>query len=144
MQADSYLPGYRVQPPASFLLRIGPVALLLVGLTMTGLTRADPSDNTEAAIQHLLSYVRQSGLVFVRNFNTYTSEEAARHISKKYSHFREEIVTPEDFVELCATKSLLTGKAYLVIDDQEQELTTRDWLLIELAAYRTRNGQVGE
>ncbi len=144
MQTNSYLPVCRVQRPASFLLWIGSVALLLVCLTMTGPIRADPSDDTEAAIQHLLSYVRQSGLVFVRNFNNYDSEEAARHISKKYSYFREKIVTPEDFVELCASKSLLTGKAYLVIDDQEQELPTRDWLLIELAAYRTRNGQVDE
>ncbi len=144
MQAYSYLPGCRVQPLASFLLWSGLVSLLLVCLTMTGPIRADPSNDTEAAIQHLLSYVRQSGLVFVRNFNNYTSEEAAQHISKKYSHFREKIVTPEDFVELCASKSLLTGKAYLVIDDQEQKLPTRDWLLIELAVYRTRNGQVGE
>ena len=37
--------------------------------------------------------------------------EAAEHINKKYRHFRDDIDTPEKFIELCATGSLMTGKA---------------------------------
>lgn len=144
MQTEHNLPGNRYQPPAPVLSRFGAIALLLVCLTMTGLSQAEPNDEAETAIQHLLNYVRQSDLVFVRNSSDHDSTEAAKHISEKYAHFKDDIVTPEEFIELCASKSLLTGKVYLVIDNQGREIATRDWLLAELAAYRTRNGKVDQ
>ena len=144
MQSDHNLTDNRYQPPASYLLRIGFLGLLLVCLTMTGVSRAEPNDEAETPIQHLLNYVRQSDLVFVRNSSDHDSTEAAKHISEKYAHFKDDIVTPEEFIELCASKSLLTGKVYLVIDKQGREFATRDWLLTELAAYRIRNGKVDQ
>lgn len=144
MKTDGDLSNDRCQPHAPFLSRIGAITLLLVCLAVTGSSRAGPSDEAEVAIQHLLNHVRRSDLVFVRNFNNHSSAEAAEHISEKYDHFREKIATPEDFIDLCASKSLLTGKAYLLVDERGREVATRDWLLIELAAYRIRNSQVGE
>jgi hypothetical protein len=60
-------------------------------------------------------------------------------MKKKYRYFREDIATAEDFIELCATKSLLSGEPYLVIDRQGNESRTSDWLRAELAAWQARS-----
>ena len=144
MQIDTNPLCNRFQPTAPYLLRMALFGLFLMCFAMTGLGRAEPNGEAEAAIQHLLDYVRQSDLVFVRNSDEHDSSEAAKHISEKYAHFRDEIATPEEFIQLCASKSLLTGKAYVVIDKQGREIATRDWLLTELAAYNTRNDQANQ
>ena len=100
--------------------------------------RSEPSDRVDQAIQHLIGYVSGSGLTFIRNAREYTPAEAAEHMDKKYRHFRDDIDTPEDFIELCASRSLLSGKPYLVVAGQGRQLRTGDWLKTELAAYQVR------
>jgi hypothetical protein len=87
-------------------------------------------------IDHLIAYVAQSDLTFVRNAEKHTGKEASDHIQKKYSHFKDKIKTPEDFIELCASQSLLTRKPYLVINEKGEAVTTKEWLSAELAVYR--------
>jgi len=100
---------------------------------------SQPSGQDEQAIQHLIAYVSGSDLRFVRNASEYTPPEAAAHMDKKYRHFRDDIETADDFIELCATKSLLSGKPYLVIDRQGQQRLSSDWLRAELAAWQARS-----
>jgi hypothetical protein len=109
--------------------------LLLVSLP----ARSEPSGQVEQIIQHLITYVSGSDLRFVRNASEYTPQEAAAHMEKKYRHFRDDIETTEDFIELCATKSLLSGKPYLVVDRQGNETRTSDWLRAELAAWQAHS-----
>jgi hypothetical protein len=90
----------------------------------------------DATIQHLIAYVAQSDLTFVRNAEKHTGKEASEHIRKKYAHFKGKIKTPEDFIDLCASQSLLTRKPYLVINDKGEAVSTREWLKAELAVYR--------
>ena len=58
---------------------------------------------------------------------------------KKYRHFRQDIETAEDFIERCASRSLLSGKPYLVINEQGEQIRTSEWLKAELLSYRSRN-----
>lgn len=116
----------------------------LIGMTLSaflllvsGPGRSEPTARIDQTIQHMMAYVAGSGLTFIRNAEQYTSTEAAEHMDKKYRHFRDDIETPEDFIEMCATKSLLSGAPYLIIDAQGYELRTSDWLNAELALYRT-------
>lgn len=90
----------------------------------------------ERTNEYLLSRVQQSGLTFVRNDNKYDGASAAEHIRRKYDYFRERIHTPEDFIELTASRSLVSGRDYLVILPDGTTLPLRQWLLDELAAYR--------
>ena len=106
--------------------------LLLVSLP----ARSTPSGQVEQIIAPLITYVSKSELRFVRNASEYTPQEAAAHMEKKYQHFRDDIDTAEDFIKLCATKSLLTGKPYLVVDRQGNKTRTSDWLRAELAAWQ--------
>ena len=100
---------------------------------------AEPTEKVDTTIQYLMKTVAGSGLTFIRNGNRAKPEKAAEHMNRKYEHFRDDIETPEDFIELCATKSLLTGKPYMVVDGQGRERRTSDWLRAELAVYQERN-----
>jgi len=118
----------------------------LIGMTLSvflllasGSGRGEPTVKNDQAIQHLMACVAGSGLTFIRNAERHTSIDAAEHMSKKYQHFKDDIETPEDFIELCATKSLLSGAPYLIIDAQGNEIRTSDWLKKELDLYRVRD-----
>jgi len=113
--------------------------LAIFMLLAAGPASSQPSYQIDQTIRHLIAYVSGSDLRFVRNATVYTQSEAAAHMEKKYRHFLDDIETAEDFIELCATKSLLSGKPYLVIDRQGNESRTSDWLKAELAAWQARN-----
>ncbi len=116
------------------------VLMLLIPL----LARAEETATLDTTVSYLISYVAGSGLTFVRNARTYTAAEAAEHMNNKYRHFKEDIRTAEDFVALCATKSLLSGKPYLVITEQGEKVRTSEWLLAALSDYRGRNTGTAE
>ena len=92
----------------------------------------------EITIHYLLNYVTNSDKIFIRNNQKYSGSEAAGHMQKKYAHYQDKIKTPEDFIELAATKSLISGKPYLVIVDNNKVLTAQ-WLLDVLTEYRHQN-----
>ncbi len=96
----------------------------------------DKSESLESTINYLLSYVKRSDCTFIRNDREYTSEEATGHIKRKYKHFKSKIKTPEDFIRLSATKSLITGKPYMVKTKSGHLMTSKDWLLEALEAFR--------
>jgi hypothetical protein len=120
----------------------------MLPLVLLGLLLASPNSAAAAArqagdldgtIQHLISYVRKSDVTFQRNLTRHGAIEAAAHIEKKYEYFRDKIETPEEFIELCATASLMTGKPYLIIDRQGNEMPAGAWLNAELVRYRVQN-----
>ena len=102
-------------------------------------SQAEPVDKI---VQHLIAYVEQSGMTFIRNSRQYTAKEAAEHMQKKYDYYRGDIDTPEKFIELCATRSILSGEPYLIINEQGKKIRTSEWLLKELQEYR--NSSTGE
>ncbi|MEN8763156.1 MAG: DUF5329 family protein [Thiogranum sp.] len=115
------------------------VTLAVLFLLTPGLLRGEQIDIVDKTVLHLIDHVAGSGLTFIRNNDRYTSAEAAEHMNKKYRHFREDIKTAEDFIERCASRSLLSGKPYFVINAQGEQVRTSEWLLAELADYRVRN-----
>jgi hypothetical protein len=117
------------------------LTLLVLLLTAPVSAAAQQSEDLDTTIQHLITYVRESDVTFERNISRHDSVEAAAHIEKKYQHFRDDIDTPEQFIERCATASLVTGKQYLIIDSQGDEIPAGEWLNTELARYRLQNAQ---
>ena len=55
---------------------------------------------------------------------------------KKYDYFKDEIKTPEDFIRLSATRSLISGRPYMVKTKTGQQMKSETWLLEALDAYR--------
>jgi hypothetical protein len=115
-----------------------PLVLLLM---VSNNAAAQQSEDLDGTIQYLITYVRDSGVKFERNFGSHNSVEAASHIEKKYQHFKDEIDTPEKFIELSATASLVTGKKYRVITEQGEAIPAGEWLNTELDRYRRQQGQ---
>jgi len=93
-------------------------------------------DSLEQTINYLLDYVGKSDATFIRNGQTHAPKEAVNHIKAKYEHFKNEIKTPEDFIRLAASKSLLTGKPYLVRAPDGKEMRLDVWLTDALKEYR--------
>ena len=114
------------------------ITLAICLLLGPALAWSEPTARADAIIQHLINHVAGSDMRFVRNGSEYTPDEAASHMQKKYRHFREDISTPGDFIDLCATKSLMSGEPYRVIDPEGNERKTSDWLRDELAIYQAR------
>ena len=99
---------------------------------------AEDDENTRATITYLISFVGKSDCTYIRNGRSYTAKEAVSHIQKKYTYFKGKIKTPEDFIRLAASKSLMSGKPYLVKTKAGQLLKSEAWLLDALEAYRQK------
>ena len=91
-------------------------------------------ESTPQVIEFLIRTVAQSKLDFIRNGEKHTSAEAAEHMREKYDYFRSKIETPEDFIRLCASKSLLSSKPYLVVT-AHGTIPTAKWLQEKLAVH---------
>jgi hypothetical protein len=102
--------------------------MLLVHLTL-----AAPQDE----IQHLLNHVANTPCTYERNGKKHTGSEAIKHIQRKYDYYSRKIKTAEDFIQYTATKSQLSGKYYKIHCPNTEAMTSRDWLLEELSAYRS-------
>jgi hypothetical protein len=75
-------------------------------------------------IEALLSYVGTlEGASFIRNGEAYSPAEAASHLRLKCTKQKGQIVSAEDFIRLCGTKSTVSGKPYLIrfADGREEE-----------------------
>lgn len=90
----------------------------------------------QTEIEHLLKYIGTSDCVFERNEKEYGREEAVKHIAGKYDYFKADIDSAEKFIELCASKSLISGKPYLIHCPGKPPVESRLWLLEELERFR--------
>ena len=117
-------------------MRIFSHSLLAIILLSAFTGKIVAGDSLEPTINYLFDYVAKSDATFVRNGQKHTPQEAANHIKAKYEHFKSEIKTPEDFIRLAASKSLLTGKPYLVRAPDGKEMRLDVWLADALREYR--------
>jgi hypothetical protein len=130
-------------------LLAGPLATcLLLGCTMTlagAPAMADPPPSppaAEAEINFLLSAVGASGCEFFRNGTWHDAQQAQAHLRKKYLWLvdRNRIKTAEDFIELAATRSSLSGQAYAVRCPGEAPVSSNQWLTAQLRRHRDAAG----
>lgn len=110
--------------------------LLILGVVICNNVFADVPPAQVKEIDHLVSYIKNSGCVVNRNGTDYPADEGLVHILRKYDYFRDDISSTEEFIELSATKSTMSGSYYTVICEGEKTVKTRDWLLTELARFR--------
>ena len=90
--------------------------------------------NVEKSVETLLDRIAKSNAVFIRNGSDHTGPEASKHLKAKFEHFRKEILTAEDFIRLAATKSMISGKPYLVKFQDGKTMPLADWLAQQLKA----------
>ena len=67
---------------------------------------AESTPATKLEIDHLFSYLKESGCQFFRNGAWYSAREAAGHLNKKYQYLQEKGLVPsaEAFIERAASE----------------------------------------
>ena len=112
------------------------IAGLLLSSGQSSESRADVPEAQKAEVQHLLTYLKNSGCQMKRNGSTHDALEAVEHIKKKYDYYKDDIKTTEDFIERSSSRSSLSGRAYQVLCPRKETRPTADWLKEELERYR--------
>jgi len=127
---------------SSRFLRSAWLALLLGASAL--LAHATPSATEEKLIDTLIQRVsKMSAMVFMRNGNEYNAADAAKHMQAKYDYFKKELVTAEDFIERCASRSEMTGQAYKVKLTDGMVRDANEFLNSELRALRQAAKKTG-
>ena len=106
--------------------------VILLPLLAVGVHAAPMHDE----IEHLLRYLSESGCLYVRNGSEHTAQEAVAHIRKKADYYEDDIGSTERFIELSASRSTISRKAYTIRCPGLPEQDSNAWLSAELKRYR--------
>lgn len=87
-------------------------------------------------INYLLSYLGNSGCIFIRNNDEHQSKEAREHLEMKYNHAKGRIKTAEDFINKIASNSSLSRRQYQVRCADKRQVSSKLWLEEALAYHR--------
>jgi hypothetical protein len=113
------------------------LAAMAFALCAASLAHATTSASEQKVIETLIQRVAsQKSMKFMRNGEEHDAAEAARHLRAKYDHFKDEIVTAEDFIRLCGTRSEVTKVPYKVRIANKGTRSSSDFLKEELRAVR--------
>ena len=112
---------------------------LLCGLAMA----APTNPAVPAEIELLLAQLQTSGRTFNRNNSWYSGAEAIDHLLRKLTYIegRSTVQSTEQFIELAASKSSSSGKAYRVKCGEEPPLESAAWLTKQLRVIRATGGK---
>ena len=107
---------------------------LTISTLVTTMLIAVPSmaeDHLASQIDSLILTIEDSGCHFIRNGKTYTPAESVAHIKKKYNYFEDDIDSIDKFIELSASKSMISGKPYYVMCDDKERQVSATWLTMK-------------
>ncbi len=96
-----------------------------------------------AEIDALLSSLAASGCEFNRNGSWHTAAEARDHLLRKleYLEGKDAVKRAEDFIELAASTSSASGKAYQVRCAGQGAVDSKVWMLARLKVVRASNSR---
>jgi hypothetical protein len=91
-----------------------PILFMTVLFLITGFAYAQESGEM-AKIQYLISTIETlKGAKFIRNGKAYEAKTAADHLRRKLTAANDRVKTADDFIELCASKSSISGLPYQI------------------------------
>jgi hypothetical protein len=92
------------------------IVAVMVLLTLSSVPASALSDRENRRIEYLVASVENlSGAKFVRNGAQYVGKKAAAHLRMKLKKAGGRVHSAEDFIDLCASKSYLSGTAYRIV-----------------------------
>ena len=105
-------------------------------------TAAPLSPVAREEIDGLLVRLVASGCEFNRNGVWYTAAEAKSHLSQKLKYLEDRgmVQTTEQFIEMAASSSSMSGKPYLVRCGNNDPVPSGQWLRSELKNSRSATG----
>jgi hypothetical protein len=114
--------------------------MMVAGISLIAIVnhvQAQATPQTTQEIKGLLDFVEHSECQFVRNGSEYPGPRAREHLEKKLNYLEGKnlVNSAEDFIDLAATKSSMSGRAYEVRCPQGVEPAST-WLKRELQRQR--------
>jgi hypothetical protein len=94
-------------------------------------------DNIEKKkIEFLISSVENlKGAKFIRNGSEYEGKKAAGHLRMKLQKAGDNVQTADDFIRLCASKSFITGKPYMIRLSDGKTIKAEEYFRKKLKEY---------
>ena|SRR6478609_6872678 len=114
------------------------VAIFALLLPSPQVAAMEPAAQRE--VDYLITYVGNSGYVFIRSGKEYSAAEGAAHLRMKLSRAGDRVKTADDFVAGIASKSYLSGGAYRVKTPEGKTFPTGPWLTEALEKHRKAKG----
>jgi Family of unknown function (DUF5329) len=113
---------------------LGLLLILAIAAPAIASGAARPPDE-QTKIDFLLSEVRKSGEVFIRNGREYSGTRASAHLATKLRFAGKRVQTATEFILGVASKSEESGRLYEVRTREGHREPLRDWLLARLHLY---------
>jgi len=110
-------------------------AILGLFLTALALAAATRPAAEQEAIDWLLSEVKGSDAVFIRNGSEYDGEKAAAHLKSKLFWAGKRVQTARNFIVGVASHSEASGKPYEIRSRDGKQRPLEAWLLERLEIF---------
>ena len=96
-------------------------------------------DNAEKKkIDYLLSSIKNyEGAIFIRNGTEHNGKEAAEHLRMKLRKADGKVQTADDFIRLCASKSIISGKPYIIRPPNGKTINSEQYFREKLKEYHS-------
>ena len=107
-------------------------AVLLLFLVSPLLAAARPEEEQEK-IDWLISEMKNTDAIFIRNGKEYGPGDAADHLASKAERAADPKMTAREFIQRHASFSSQSGEPYTVRLPDGKTMTASDWLLARLA-----------
>jgi len=89
-------------------------------------------------IEYLISSIENlKGAKFIRNGTEHDGKEAAEHLRSKLKSAGGKIQTADDFIRLCASKSLISGKPYMIRSSDGKTINSEQYFREKLKEYNS-------
>lgn len=113
------------------------IALCAVAATAS----AAPPPAAQREIAQLFDALEHSGCRFNRNGSWHDAKAARAHLQDKYDYLvrRDAIRSAEQFIDLAASKSSISGRAYLVQCPGSAEVPSSTWFRRLLTGLRAKH-----
>lgn len=113
-------------------------SLLIAVLFSEVLSQATAASGVNEEITQLLDYVERSGCALYRNGSWYSASDARAHLERKYRDLLDKggAGTTEDFIDRAAMASSLSGKPYQVKCEGREQVSSAEWLTVEMLRLR--------
>jgi hypothetical protein len=93
----------------------------------------------KAKIELLIKSISDlKGASFFRNGSSHSAKEAAEHLKKKWKYAEDDIETAAQFIEKLASKSSISGKAYIIRLADGTDIMARVFLVNELRRIESK------
>jgi len=114
------------------------VLLLVAGFSIASMAAPPATDDTRTIEALIQSVAQLKGAAFIRNGSEYSAVQAADHLRLKWRKAGSRVHTAEQFIDLCATQSSMSGLKYRIRLADGVTVDSADFLRARLIEIRKR------